>query len=103
MDEWFAQNPLMGALGGVIALACDVVYEGDVADFNVVEGPFSEEFDLGGSAYGNKFLFLFFDGVFDGLFDVRHGCCVPRITDKGRLDEAMQLLWRGQEVWQHLQ
>ena len=63
----------VGSVGGVGALARDVVLEGDVGDLDVIEGPLSEKLDLNGRILG---LELLDDGGVNRLFYVSHICVV---------------------------
>lgn len=65
----------VGEVRRVISLDGDVVDEGNVADFDIIERPFAKEFNFGGAADGDKLLLLFLDvgDFFDGFFYVRHG------------------------------
>ena len=71
----------VGEVGRVHALDGDVIDQRYVLDFDIVEGPFAEELDLGGPAHGDEFVVFFEDDVIaigdvvDGFFDVgRHDC-----------------------------
>merc|ERR1719183_832052 len=78
-----ARRSTMGEEGRMVAGAGDVVHEGNVADLDVVEGPLSEELDLGGVVEGLVLLLLglLLLGLLDllglllvhGFFDVGHG------------------------------